>query len=69
MDAIITSALIASAIGLAVLFGWLGARPANPLKGPRMVPYRVLMMLCAAAVVVLATHLAGVAGILGQGQR
>jgi hypothetical protein len=66
MDAIITLALIAVAIGLAALFGWLGGRPANPLKGPRMVPYRLLMILCAAAVLVLVTHLAGVAGFLGK---
>jgi hypothetical protein len=66
MDVIITLLLIAAAIALAALFGWLGARPANPLKGPRMVPYRMLMILCAAAVLVLATHLAGVIGIVKQ---
>jgi len=66
MDVIITLLLIAAAVGLAALFGWLGARPPNPLKGPRMVPYRLLMILCAAAVLVLATHLAGVVGIVKQ---
>jgi hypothetical protein len=66
MDATVTSTLIALAIGLAAFFGWLGARPANPLKGPRMVPYRLLMILCAAAVLVLATHLAGAMGVLGR---
>ena len=64
MDLIITLALIAAAAGLAVLFGWLGARPPNPLKGPRLVPYRVLMIVCAAGVLVLLTHLAGLAGIV-----
>jgi hypothetical protein len=66
MDAVITLALVAAAVGLAALFGWLGGRPPNPLKGPRMVPYRLLMLVCAAAVLVLATHLAGVAGLLGK---
>ena len=66
MDILITVALIALAIGLAALFGWLGARPAVPLKGPRMVPYRLLMILCAAAVLVLATHLAGAMGLVGR---
>ena len=28
-----------------VLFGYMGARPMNPKKGPRMVPWRFLMML------------------------
>jgi hypothetical protein len=34
-----------------------------------MVPYRLLMILCAASVVVLATHLAGLLGIVRQGQH
>jgi len=41
------------ALALAALFGWLGARPPNPLKGPRLLPYRLLMLLSAAAAVIL----------------
>jgi hypothetical protein len=63
MDLKTTAGLIVLAIALAALFGWLGGRPPNPLRGPRMVPYRLLMGLCAVAVLVLATHLAGVLGI------
>jgi len=66
MDVIVTLLLIAAAVGLAALFGWLGARPPNPLRGPRMAPYRLLMILCAAAVLVLATHLASVVGLVRQ---
>ncbi|HEY3800696.1 MAG TPA: hypothetical protein VGL58_20270 [Caulobacteraceae bacterium] len=60
MDAILTGAGIALAIALAALFGWLGARPVNPLKGPRLVPYRMLMLVCAAPVLILGTHLVSV---------
>jgi hypothetical protein len=53
-----TTTLIALAIALAltVLFGWLGARPPNFAKGPRLIPYRFLMLLSGAAVLVLLIH-------------
>ena len=59
-DLIITGALITVLAGLAVLFGWLGAQPLNLVKGPRLAPYRLLMMLSAVAVVVLATHVVSI---------
>jgi hypothetical protein len=37
------------ALALIGLFaGWRGARPPNPLKGPRMAPWRFIMLLAAA---------------------
>ncbi len=39
--------LLAGGALLTVLFGWLGARPMNILKGPRMMPWRFLMLLAA----------------------
>jgi hypothetical protein len=50
---------------LAVLFGWLGARPPNPARGPRLIPYRFLMLLAGAAVLLLLIHVRSLAG-LGQ---
>ena len=43
---------ISLAIGLAcILFGafcgWRGAQPVNPIKGPRMIPWRFLMVVSA----------------------
>jgi len=64
MDFNVTLALTACAASLAGLFAWLGARAPNPLKGPRLLPYRFLMALCAAAALVLATHLVGLAGLV-----
>ena len=64
MDLNATLAVTALAAGLAALFAWLGARAPNPLKGPRLLPYRFLMALCAAAGLVLAVHLAGLAGLV-----
>ena len=34
-------------LALAAFCGWRGARPVNPRKGPRMVPWRLLMVMLA----------------------
>lgn len=48
---------------LAAFCGWRGARPANILKGPRMVPWRPLMMVCAVAIMLLLVHLLNLLGL------
>ncbi|MBU4434041.1 MAG: hypothetical protein PSX79_11015 [bacterium] len=50
-------------LALAVLCGWRGARPANILKGPRMVPWRPLMMICVVAMMLLTVHLLNLLGL------
>ena len=57
----------ASAV-LAAFAGWRGALPPNPMKGPRLVPWRFLMVLAAAAAIL--TLFAGLqaAGIGPQGR-
>jgi len=57
---------LAAAVGaaiLAALFGWLGARPPNLQRGPRLLPYRFLMLLGAAAVLIMLVHLVNLAGV------
>jgi len=56
MTLTISLVLLAPAIVLAVLFAWLGARPRDPLKGPRMVNWQVMMMIAAGASLALAVH-------------
>ena len=64
MDSIpVTLGLAAAGAALTVLFGWLGARPPNPQRGPRLVPYRFLMVLAAAWVLLMLVHLANLAGV------
>ena len=53
-----TAILAACALAFTVLFGWLGARPANPRRGPRMVPWRFLMLLAFLGMVLTLVHLA-----------
>ena len=57
--------LLSAAVGLALvaLFGWRGARPPDLRKGPRLVPYRFLMLLAAAWVLMMAVHLVNLLGV------
>jgi Kef-type K+ transport system membrane component KefB len=62
MDLTLTLAASALFLVLAVVCGWLGARPINVLKGPRMVPWRPLMMVCVVALMLMMVHLANLLG-------
>jgi hypothetical protein len=53
MDAGHLLALAAAFAALAVFAGWRGARPPNPMKGPRMIPWRLIMVTSAAAAILL----------------
>lgn len=63
MDMISTLIAGGACIALTVLFGWLGARPSNPAKGPRMAPWRPMMMATAMATLLLAAHALNLMGI------
>ena len=48
---------------LAVFAGWRGARPADPLKGVRMIPWRMIMLLSAACSMPMLVHLLNLMGM------
>jgi hypothetical protein len=52
MDLRTSLALGAGFLALALLAGWRGARPPDPHRGPRMVPWRFIMTLAAAGALV-----------------
>jgi hypothetical protein len=51
------------ALGALIFFGWRGAKPPDLLRGPRLIPHRMLMLLSAGALLVLLVHLANLVGI------
>ena len=57
MDLTTTFTVILFAVSslLTVFFGFMGARPMDPRKGPRMVPWRFLMLLSFTAALLLLT--------------
>lgn len=63
MDWTPTLVALATTISLGALFGWLGARPPNPARGPRLIPYRFLMLLAGAGAVLLMIHVKELAGL------
>jgi len=62
MDLTTTLILLAVALAAIVFTGWRGARPPDPWKGPRMVPWRFLMVGAAALALLLLVHLATLFG-------
>ena len=63
MSLSVTLILIVAAVALTVFAGWRGARPWDPRKGVRMIPWRVIMLLSATAVFILVIHLAALMGM------
>lgn len=59
----VTSALLVAAAVLAVFSGWRGARKPDLMKGPRLVPWRALMLTSAAMAVLMLVHLVNLLGV------
>lgn len=60
----LTLMLIGGVAALGVACGWMGARPPNPHRGPRLVPWRFVMVLCGALAIYLAAHLLSLMGLM-----
>lgn len=63
MSLTLTLALLIPTVALAVFCGWRGAQPPNVVRGPRMIPYRLLMLLSATVAFALVVHLVNLFGI------
>lgn len=63
MDMTLTLALIVAALGLTVFAGWRGARPWDPRRGVRMIPWRPIMLLAGTGVFILVIHLGTLLGV------
>ena len=63
MDMTLTLAVMAGFAGLAVFAGWRGARPPNPHKGPRLMPWRFIMLLAAAGTLPMIVHVLNLLGV------
>lgn len=64
MELPMTVGLAVVVLVLAIFCGWRGAQPPNPNKGPRMIPYRAIMLLSAAVIVVLIVRIADQLGLM-----
>jgi hypothetical protein len=63
--------LLAIALALAALAGfagWRGARPPNLMKGPRLIPWRAIMVFSATAAILCLASLERMVGIVPLGR-
>ena len=67
MDLTTTFVLLAACLAAAALCGWRGARPPDLIRGPRMVPWRGLMLVFATVAFFLLIHLATLGGLRPAG--
>jgi hypothetical protein len=56
MDLTLTLEVAAGLFAVAAFAGWRGARPPNPHKGPRLMPWRFIMLLSAATLMFVLGH-------------
>ena len=63
MDWPVTLAAAAGLAGLTAAFGWAGSRPPDLRRGPRMAPYRFLMVLAATGLLLMLVHMLNLAGV------
>lgn len=63
MDLAATLIALAAAAALAAFAGWRGARPPNLQRGPRMIPWRVIMVAAAVAGLLMLVHLVNLSGV------
>ncbi|MBX3480196.1 MAG: hypothetical protein KF842_07340 [Caulobacter sp.] len=64
MSLSLTLWLTAALIATTVLAGWRGARPPDLIKGPRMIPWRAIMVGSAAGAAMLGAHAAVLIGVI-----
>lgn len=62
MNLTTTLVLLGVALAVMVFCGWRGARPPDPFKGPRLMPWRFLMVGAAGIAMLLLIHLATLFG-------
>jgi hypothetical protein len=63
MDWGVTWGIVAAGVAVGVFAGWRGARWPDPRRGPRLVPWRLIMLLAAAVVLLALTHMVNLLGV------
>lgn len=62
MSLIVTIAVLALVVALTAFCGWRGSRPPDLIRGPRMAPWRFLMLVGITVCIFLLVHLINLAG-------
>ncbi|HTK33710.1 MAG TPA: hypothetical protein VL358_00305 [Caulobacteraceae bacterium] len=59
----VTLAVTLALAVFAALCGWAGSRPPDPRRGPRLAPYRFLMMMGVMGLLLMAVHMLNLMGL------
>ncbi len=59
----VTIALLGAALSIAAFAGWRGSKPPNPMRGPRLMPWRFIMVTASAMALFLLVHLVNLLGM------
>ena len=59
----VTLTLCTALAALAAFAGWRGARPPDLNRGPRLMPWRAIMVTAAAFLLILLVHLVNLMGV------
>jgi len=59
----VTLALSAALLAVAAFAGWRGSKPSNPIKGPRLAPWRFIMVTASALALFMIVHLVNLLGV------
>lgn len=67
MSMTVTLWLLAATVLIGTFAGWRGARPVDLVRGPRMAPWRFIMLLSAAVAMLLFIHVGTLVGFARPG--
>ena len=59
----LTAAILAVLIVVAAFAGWRWSKPPNPAKGPRMAPWRLIMVTASAFALFMMVHIVNLLGV------
>ena len=62
MDLRTTLAIMAALVAFGLFSAWRGARPPNLQRGPRLMPWRFLMLLSAGMALLMLVHVVNLLG-------
>ena len=62
MDLPATLAIMAALVAFGLFSAWRGARPPDLRRGPRLMPWRFLMLLSAALAILMLVHVVNLLG-------
>lgn len=59
----LTLAILAALLAIAAFAGWRGSKPSNPVKGPRLMPWRFIMVTASALALFMLVHVVNLMGM------